>query len=52
MRFHNFAYLLIIVAFFMSVGNKAQANPIEKKFIDAGLDDVSTIVTSGTPIKL
>lgn len=43
MRFHNFAYLLIIVVFFLSVGNKAQANTIEKKFIDAGLVDVSTI---------
>ena len=43
MRFHNVAYLLIIVAFFLSVGNKAQANTIEKKFIDAGLVDVSTI---------
>ena len=43
MRFRNFANLLIIVAFFLSVENKAQANPIEKKFIDAGLVDVSTI---------
>ena len=43
MKFHNFAYLLIIVSFFLSVGNKAQANAIEKKFIDAGLVDVSTI---------
>ena len=38
-----FTYLLIIVSFFLSVGNKAQANAIEKKFIDAGLVDVNTI---------
>ena len=43
MRFQNVAYLLIIVAFFLSVGNKAQANAIEKRFIDAGLVDVSII---------
>ena len=43
MRYHSLAYLIIIVSIFLNVGNKALANAIEKKFIDAGLVDVGTI---------
>jgi D-alanyl-D-alanine dipeptidase len=43
MGYHNLTYLLIIVSYFLNVGNIAQANAIEKKFTDAGLVDVNTI---------
>jgi D-alanyl-D-alanine dipeptidase len=43
MRYHSFTYLIIVVFFFLNVGTTAQANVIEKKFIDAGLVDVNTI---------
>jgi D-alanyl-D-alanine dipeptidase len=43
MRYHSLVYLIIIVSIFLSVGNKAQANMVEKKFINSGLVDVGTI---------
>lgn len=43
MGYYNLIFLIIIATFFLNVGNIAQANAIEKKFIDAGLVDVSTI---------
>ena len=43
MVYRTLTYLIIIVAFFLNFGNIAQANAIEKKFIDAGLVDVNTI---------
>lgn len=43
MRYCNLTYLIAFVSFFLCIGNIAQANDIEKKFIDAGLVDVNNI---------
>lgn len=41
--YYSILYLFIIVPFFLTVGNTAQVNEIEKRFVDAGLVDISTI---------
>ena len=43
MRYCNLTYLVVFVLFFSCIGTIAQANDIEKKFIDAGLVDVNSI---------
>ena len=43
MQYHCFSYLIIILCIFLYVGNEAQANEIQKKFIGVGLIDVNTI---------
>ncbi|CAB1076024.1 Putative peptidase [Olavius algarvensis Delta 1 endosymbiont] len=43
MRYCSFLYFFIILSFFLNVGNAAQVSGIEKRFIDAGLVDISTI---------
>ena len=46
MGYRNLTYLVILASFFLTVGNIAKANEIEKRFIDAGLVDVNTIDNS------
>ncbi|MDJ0816147.1 MAG: M15 family metallopeptidase [Desulfobacterales bacterium] len=43
MCYHSFLYIFILISIFLNVGNTAQVNEIEKRFIDAGLVDISTI---------
>ena len=43
MRYHRLLYPLIFLSFALTVGNTAQVNEIEKRFIDAGLVDIRTI---------
>jgi D-alanyl-D-alanine dipeptidase len=43
MRYHRLLYLLIILSFTLSVGDTAQVNEIEKKFVYAGLVDINAI---------
>ena len=43
MRYHRILYPLIFLSFTLSVGNTAQVNEIEKRFVEAGLVDISTI---------
>ena len=43
MRYHRLLYLLIFLSFTLSVGNAAQGNEIEKRFVAAGLVDIGTI---------
>ena len=43
MRYQFYLYILIIVFFFLNLGNTAQVNQIERKFLGAGLVDISTI---------
>ncbi len=43
MRYQSYLYALIFVSFFLNLGNTAQANEIERKFLGAGLVDINTI---------
>jgi D-alanyl-D-alanine dipeptidase len=43
MKYHRLLYPLILLSFTLSIGNTEQVIGIEKKFVDAGLVDISTI---------
>jgi len=43
MKYHRLLYPLIFISFALSVGNTKQVNEIEKRFVDTGLVDISTI---------
>jgi len=46
MRYYSFSFIIIIASLFLSVGNIAQANKIENKFIKSGLVNINTINSS------
>ena len=43
MKYHRLLYPLIFFYFTLSIGNTVQVSKIEKRFVEAGLVDISTI---------